>query len=107
MKSLTIGVLLGICAGIIDIIPMIIQKLSWDANISAFTMWAVVGFIISASNLRMNPVIKGILIAFLVLLPTAVLIGWESPSALIPVAVMTSILGGLMGFSIHKFTPTR
>ncbi|HOO24471.1 MAG TPA: hypothetical protein PK673_07580 [Paludibacteraceae bacterium] len=78
------------------------QKLTWDANISAFTMWIVVGFLIATIDLKMNSIIKGILIAFLVLLPTAILIGSKEPVSLIPIAIMTTILGGLLGFSINK-----
>ena len=47
MKKIKIGLLLGIAAGVIDVIPMVIQNLTWDANISAFTMWIVVGFLIA------------------------------------------------------------
>jgi hypothetical protein len=102
MKKIRIGILLGIVAGIIDVTPMIIQKLTWDANISAFSMWIIVGFLISTIDLKMNSIIKGILIAFLVLLPCGILIGWKEPISLIPIIIMTTILGGLLGFSIHK-----
>jgi len=104
MKNIKIGILLGVIAGIIDVIPMIMQKLTWDANISAFTMWIIVGFLISTIDLKINSIIKGILVAFLVLLPSAILIGWSEPFTLLPIAIMTTILGGLLGFSIHKFT---
>lgn len=102
MKKIKIGILLGIVAGIIDVIPMIFQNLTWDANISAFAMWIIVGFLIATIDLKINPVIKGILTAFLVLLPTAILIGWKEPASLIPIVLMTTILGGLLGFLIEK-----
>jgi glycopeptide antibiotics resistance protein len=102
MKKMRIGILLGIVAGILDVIPMIIQKLTWDANISALTMWIVVGFFLSTVDLKLNSILKGILISFLVLLPSAILIGWSEPFSLIPIAIMTTILGGLLGFSIQK-----
>jgi len=102
MKKIKIGLLLGIVAGIIDVIPMIMQNLTWDANISAFTMWIVVGFLIATIDLNINSIIKGILTAFLVLFPTAILIGWKEPVSLIPITIMTIILGGLLGFSINK-----
>ena len=104
MKKNKYGIILGIVAGLIDIIPMIIQNLTWDANFSALTMWIVVGFLISTVDLKINSVVKGILIAFLVLLPSAVLIGWKEPISLIPITIMTTILGGLLGFSIHKIS---
>lgn len=102
MKRIITGLLLGLVAGIIDVIPMILQNLTWDANISAFTMWIVVGFLIATIDLKINSIIKGILTAFLVILPTAILIGWKEPASLIPIAIMTIALGGVLGFSISK-----
>ncbi|MCK5133071.1 MAG: hypothetical protein KAR40_13070 [Candidatus Sabulitectum sp.] len=84
--------------------PMIIQKLTWDANISAFIMWVVVGFLITTVDLKIKPILKGILIAFLVLLPSAILIGWKEPVSLIPITIMTLILSSLLGFFINKYT---
>jgi hypothetical protein len=104
MKKIGTGILSGIVAGIIDVVPMIIQKLTWDADVSAFVMWVIVGFLVSTVDLRMNPVIKGILVAFLVLLPCAILIGWKQPMSLIPIVMMTAFLGGLLGFSINKLS---
>jgi len=104
MKKIKIGIVVGIVVGFIDIIPMIIQNLTWDANISALTMWIVVGFLISVVDLKINSIVKGILIAFLVLLPSAILIGWKEPISLIPIIGMTIILGGLLGFSIPKLS---
>ena len=100
MKTIIIGIILGIAAGVIDVIPMIIKKLTWDANISAFLMWVIVGFFIATVDLNMNPVLEGILISFLVLTPCAVLIGWKEPKSLIPVFIMTLILGALLGYLI-------
>lgn len=93
---------MGLVAGIIDVVPMILQNLTWDANISAFTMWIVVGFLIATIDLKINPIVKGILTAFLVILPTAILIGWKEPASLIPISIMTIALGGVLGFSINK-----
>jgi len=97
------GIGFGIMAGIIDVIPMIIQKLTWDANLSAFSMWIVVGFILSISELKMKGIFKGITVSFLILLPTAILIGWKEPISLLPITVMTLILGSLLGYFVDKF----
>ena len=102
MKTITIGILFGVAAGIIDVIPMIIQNLSWDANLSAFTMWVVIGFFIASVELKMNPILKGIVISFLVLLPLAIIIGWTEPAVLIPIALMTTFLGGFLGYGNGK-----
>ena len=104
MKKYIVGILLGSIAGIIDVIPMIIQELTWDANTSAFIMWVVVGFLIATVDLKIKPVLKGVLIAFLVLLPSAILISWKEPLSLIPITIMTLILSSLLGFFINKYT---
>ena len=102
-RNIITGTSLGAIAGIIDVIPMVIQRLTWDANISAFLMWVVIGFILSITELKMNSILKGILISYLVLLPAAILIGWKEPLSLVPILIMTTILGGALGYSVHRF----
>ena len=102
MKKIKIGILLGSIAGIIDVVPMVLQELTWDANLGAFSMWVVVGFFLATTEIKINPILKGIFFSFLVLLPTAILIAGKEPISLIPITIMTIIIGGLLGYSIHK-----
>ncbi len=104
MKKQVAGIIFGTLAGILDVIPMIKMKLTWDANISAFVMWVIIGFLISVVDLKMHSIIKGILISYLVLFPTAILISWNDRAALMPIVVTTAVLGGLLGFTISKIT---
>jgi len=97
------GLFFGVAAGILDVIPMIMQGLPWDANLSAFLMCAASGFLISTSTLQIKPVIKGITISFLLLAPTAVLIFSKEPVSLIPVFIMTLLLGSVLGYLIEKY----
>lgn len=100
MKQILIGIGLGAGAGILDIIPMLVQKLPWTADLSAFSMWVTVGFFLSISTLRLTGVVHGLLIAFLCLAPTAIIIGAQQPASLIPISVMTAVLGSLLGWAI-------
>lgn len=102
MKKEVVGVVAGIIAGAIDVTPMIIQNLTWDANLSAITLWVVVGFLITKVQMAIHPILKGIAVAFLVLAPTAFLIGWHEPATLIIVCSMTLLLGGALGFTLGK-----
>jgi len=97
------GLFLGAAAGVIDVIPMIIQKLTWDANLSAFFFWVVCGCFIATTTINLRGMAKGIFISFLTLLPLAILIGWKEPFSLIPIFIMTFILGSLLGFVIDKY----
>ena len=103
MKKVKLGILLGVVAGIIDVVPMISQKLTWDANLSAFSLWVVSGFLIANTNIKVRGIFKGIIISFLVLLPSAILIGWKEPFSLLPIVIMTLILGSGLGYCIDKF----
>ncbi|MFA6296476.1 MAG: hypothetical protein WC663_03920 [Patescibacteria group bacterium] len=103
MKKIQLGILLGIIAGIIDIIPMILQKLTWDANLSAFSFWIISGFFIASTNLKIKGIAKGIIISFIVLLPSAIMIGWKEPFSLLPIIIMTLILGALLGFFVERY----
>ena len=103
-NNIVIGLLLGTVAGVLDVIPMLLQGLTWDANISAFLLWVVSGFMLATSNLKLSPVLKGIVIAFACLLPSVFIIGWNDPLALVPVGAMTLILGALLGFAYGKLS---
>ncbi len=103
-KNIRIGLILGCIAGIIDVIPMVLQGLTWDANISAFFLWVVSGFMLSTSNLKLNSVVKGMLIPTLCLLPSIFIISWNDPVSLLPIGSMTLILGALLGVAYGKLT---
>lgn len=102
MRKIINGLVVGIGAGIIDVIPIILQKLTIDANLSAFSMWVVVGFLISTSGLKINSILKGLIIALLTVTPILIIVGWKEPISLIPIIIMTVILGSLSGFVIGK-----
>lgn len=101
-NNIVIGLLLGVVIGVLDVIPMVMQGFTWDANLSAFFLWIVSGFMLATSNLKLQPTLKGIVIAMLCLLPSVFIIGWHDPLSLVPVGIMTVILGALLGYSYGK-----
>ncbi|MBU1178647.1 hypothetical protein KJ903_05570 [Patescibacteria group bacterium] len=103
MKNIKIGLLFGALAGILDVIPMIFQGLSWDANLSAFSMWMIIGFFLATTSLKLNNIVKGILFSFLCLIPAGIIIAAQEPISLIPISIMTLILGSLLGYFIGRF----
>ena len=97
MRKQGLFILCGCFAGIIDIIPMIIMRLNWEADLSAFSMWVVIGYILSITTLRMNQIYKSIIISFLVLIPNIMQIAQTGIFNLIPVIIMTLILSIVLG----------
>lgn len=92
--------MLGALAGLIDLVPMIFQGLTLDADLSAFSMWVIVGLLVANTSLKFSGPVKGIIISFLVLLPSAILIGWQEPISLVPISITTLILGSILGYLI-------
>lgn len=101
-KRIQTGLLLGFIAGIIDVIPMILQKLTWDANLSAFSLWMVIGLFMAITQFQLKGIAKGLVISFSVLLPALFIIGWKEPASLIPIITMTACLGSLLGIFFQK-----
>ena len=95
------GLLLGTAAGAIDVVPMLVQKLPLSADLSAFALWVVAGFFLSTSTLAIPVPFKGLLVSFLCLLPTAIIIGAEAPVSLVPIAIMTAVLGTILGWAVN------
>ena len=58
MSKLSISLIIGIIAGIIDVTPMIIQKLDKYACLSAFVHWVILGIVISYIEMPVAPWLK-------------------------------------------------
>ena len=100
MKEILIALLIGIVAGIIDVIPMIIQKMDKYANLSAFTHWIVLGLIIPFVSWNIAPWLKGLIIAEISAIPILLIVVPDDKKAIIPISIMSAILGigvGLAG----------
>jgi hypothetical protein len=102
MTKIIKGILVGAGAGVLDVLPMLAQKLPWDANLSAFCFWVVTGVVVATSNLNLRPVFKGVVLAFLILTPCVILIGWKEPISLIPIGIMTLLLGAGVGWLLGR-----
>lgn len=100
-KTLT-GLTIGLIAGVIDLIPMITQNLTWDANLSALSMWIILGYFLSITSFKLKGFIKGLVISILILFPNLFIIGWNNPISLISIIIMTILLGSMSGFVYQK-----
>lgn len=103
MKDILIAIAIGLIAGLIDVIPMIIQKLDKSSNISAFIHYFALGLIIPFVNWDLTPWIKGILIALLTSIPFMVLVFPKDKKAIIPMIIFSLILGAGIGIAGAKF----
>jgi len=100
MNILLLSALIGIAAGIIDIIPMIIQKLEKRAIISAFLQYFFVSIIIINIDLpHIAWWLEGGLISFALALPIVLIFSNKDKGSIPIVLTMSIIMGTLIGIA--------
>lgn len=103
MNNILIALIIGIIAGLIDVIPMIIMKLEKTANISAFIHYFALGLIIPFVSWGIAPWTKGIIISLLTTIPFMVIVYPKDKKAIIPMITFSLILGAGIGLAGAKF----
>ncbi len=93
MHDFMIALLIGVTAGAIDVLPMVLQKMDKTANLSALAHWVVLGLIIPFVSWDIAPWIRGVIIAEISAVPILILIVPEDKKAIIPITIMSAILG--------------
>lgn len=102
MDTLLLSVLIGVVAGIVDVVPMIVQKLDKRANISAFLQYFFASIIIVNIDLpHIAWWLEGGLISVSLALPIVFLVSKEDKKALPIILTMAAILGTLIGIAGH------
>jgi len=105
MDTLLLSAIIGVVAGTIDIIPMVIQKLDKRATISAFLQYFFVSIIIVNINLpHIVWWLQGGLISVALALPVVVLFSAQDRKAVPIVLTMAAILGTLIGIAGYYLT---
>jgi hypothetical protein len=103
MTKFFIALFIGIIAGTIDVIPMIIQKINKYACISAFVQWIILGLIIPYVSWDIQPWLKGLIIGELAAMPIMILVFEKEPKSVIPIAIFSAILGIFIGIAGARF----
>jgi hypothetical protein len=103
MKNILIALIIGFSAAVIDVVPMIIQRIDRTACISAFVQWIVLGLIIPFVSWDMQPWLKGFVITEMAALPIMVLIFAKEPKSIIPVFIFSAVLGSAVGYAGARF----
>jgi len=103
MKNIILAFVLGAGAGIVDIIPMIIQKLDKYSTTSAFVQWLVLGFVITFIKIPgVDGWLKGLITAVLLSLPIVIIVTKDDPKSVLIILFMSALLGSLVGWLSTK-----
>jgi len=102
MNTILISIAIGIAAGLLDILPMVLQKQDRRAIISAFLQYFFVAIIIVNIDLfGLVWWIKGGLIALALALPIVVIVAEKDKKAAPIICGMAVVLGTLISAAGH------
>lgn len=98
MHKIIKALLLGLAAGILDVIPMIFQGVSWEAAVAVLLHWLGLGVIITFARMPLANWASGSTIALLTGIPVAVLAYPKAPVTLASAILFATALGGMLGY---------
>ncbi len=94
--------LIGIIAGVIDVLPMIKMKVDKYSCISAFAYYVIVPFIIFGINWFDNLWwLRGGVVAILMAIPVIILVSKEDKKSPVAMIIMSIVLGSIIGVLGH------
>lgn len=103
MSTYLFTLLIGAVFGTIDILPMLKMKLDKYSILSAFLFYLIAPFIVYNTDLFGMPWwLKGGVITLLMALPIVILVAKEGKKAMMPMLIMSVVLGTLIGI-VGKF----
>jgi len=105
MQKLSVALLIGLTAGVIDVAPMVVQKLNPYACWSAFLHYVVFGIIVAYVPWQMAGWLKGLILGIMLALPVIAMVIKDEPRSGIPILAMAVVLGSLVGWASGKFVP--
>ena len=102
-KKTVVSFLIGALAGLIDIIPGVIEGVDFRITMAGYTFWMVIGFIVAHVSLPMKDWLKGLVIAVLLSIPGIMLISVVDPRSVLPMIIITVLLGPIVGHLTGKY----
>lgn len=104
MKTILLTALIGVIAGVIDVLPMLKMKLDRFSVASAFVFYLIMPFIIFNTNLfGMVWWLKGAVITAALAAPVIILVAKEEKKSILPMILTSAVLGTLIGAAGHFF----
>lgn len=104
MRKIWVAGGLGIAAGVIDVIPMLIMQTGFFSCASAFLHWVFLGIVITFVNWGMRSWLKGLILALAAAIPVVLMVYPVDPNGVIPILVISPLLGSVVGYLSERLT---
>ena len=107
MRTFLLTLVTGASFGLIDILPMLKMKLDKFSILSAFVFYLIVPFVVYNTDLFGLPWwLRGGVVTLLLAFPVMIMVAKDGMPAAMPIAVMSIVLGTLIGFAGHFLLKT-
>jgi hypothetical protein len=103
MNKLFFALLIGACAGALDIIPMLLRRAAWHDIAVPFVHWLMLGVLIAYVHMPLHPTLKGLIVAVMTTLPILISYSQTKPDAVLPILGISIVLGAAVGWLTHRF----
>jgi hypothetical protein len=105
MNVLFIGIIVGVVAGVLDALPMIIKELDRKDTISAFVQWFFTSIVIALVDIPgVAWWLEGSIIGMALATPIVIIVS-KTDKKSVPVILSTSVvLGAIVGVATHFLT---
>jgi len=102
-KKTTIAIIIGLIAGILDLIPLILVSAPILNMISILMFWIVTSYFVAHVKLSKNTILNGLILSTLNMLPLVIVIYTVNPKDFMPMLSMAIVLGPLVGYLNGRF----
>lgn len=103
MKRIVVGLIGGAIGSIINILFLLLAPdLEIEVYIATGITWIAIGILISLCNFKINGILKGIMVSFLVSASSLVYTFTSSASGSIWTLINTLVVGAVIGYAIEK-----
>jgi hypothetical protein len=105
MNELFIGIIIGIVAGALDALPMIIKRLDRKDTISAFVQWFFSSIVIALVDIPgVAWWLEGSIIGVALATPIVIIVSKTDKKSVSIILITSVVLGALVGVATHFLT---
>lgn len=102
MKDGIVILVVGLVAGLLDLIPLIMVKAPFLNMVSIVCFWLVAVLFMLKTTLFKNSFLNGFTVAVLLMLPVVLTVYTVNPKDFLPMLSMAVILGPLAGAAVRR-----
>lgn len=102
-KKVIIAIIIGLAAGLIDLIPLVMVRVPLLNMISILLFWIITSYFVAHVTLLKNALLNGLVLSTLNMLPLVAIIYTINPKDFLPMLSMALILGPLVGYLNGRF----